>query len=126
MKFPEVAAQYSEDKARQGVWIYSYRHKPEILLNHLYHNSFVFSESLMFVSEYYKIYLWAWYNQNPTELNWSEPVLCCAKKKKKKDTFPSSAESLLFLFVPTSTRTVFLPCKTISWITNMSEVNIML
>jgi hypothetical protein len=26
MKFPEVAAQYSEDKARQGVWIPLFKH----------------------------------------------------------------------------------------------------
>jgi hypothetical protein len=29
MKFPEVAAQYSEDKARQGVWTRSYWHQSD-------------------------------------------------------------------------------------------------
>jgi hypothetical protein len=39
MKFPEVAAQYSEDKARQGVWICT--DKPELTLNPVYHHSFI-------------------------------------------------------------------------------------
>jgi NIMA-interacting peptidyl-prolyl cis-trans isomerase 4 len=50
VKFPEVAAQYSEDKARQGVWIallsrYCSGYCSERPLSHLYDHSFISLES---------------------------------------------------------------------------------
>jgi len=81
MKFPEVAAQYSEDKARQGVWIPLFRHILFLILlrtlvSHSYDHNFLSLGSMTFIGELHNINQWAYVNKERAEL----------KKKKSLDS----------------------------------------
>jgi len=88
MKFPEVAAQYSEDKARQGVWIPLIKHILFLLLHrtlvsHSHDHNFLSLESSTFIGELNDINQWAFVNMEPDELGkkkvWS-PYICPLSK----------------------------------------------
>lgn len=73
MKFPEVAAQYSEDKARQGVWIPLFKHILFLILlrtlvSHSYDHNFLSSGSMTFIGELHNINQWAYVNKERAEL----------------------------------------------------------
>lgn len=73
MKFPEVATQYSEDKARQGVWIPLFKHILFLILlrtlvSHSYDRNFLSLGSKTFIGELHNIDQWAYVNKEPAEL----------------------------------------------------------
>lgn len=69
MKFPEVAAQYSEDKARQGVWIPLFKHiLLRTLVSHSCDHNFLSLQNETFISELHNINQWACVNKEPAEL----------------------------------------------------------